>query len=486
MKCKECGQENIEDAKFCRSCGAILSAEPSKEITLVSDQLNLAERLIKNRFKVIKKLGKGGMGEVLLAEDLKLKRKIAIKSILTNTITDTSSKARFLREAQTASRLDHPNICTIYEVYEENYHDYIVMQYVDGVTIDQIIKLKPLSVNKTMDIALQVCRGMVEAHDHGVIHRDIKPGNIMVDRKGVVKILDFGLAKFGAGPTSKADRTEELNLTEKGIVLGTVSYLSPEQASGKPVDHQTDIFSFGILLFEMVEGRNPFKEEEQIETLYNVLNKEVEFQRKLPERLKQIIRKTLEKDKKKRYAGFSQLKDDLEAFHLSYTGLKEEPQAGGGTEVINYREQEKLLKEIQKTSDNEGLGDLVYKIKKFKASTERVSAAGRKKIKWIGLPIVLVILLLVGGYFIVNKIINDPDGTTGNGTAGTDSQFYIYLHPFKNNTGERKLPEKLNYLLTESLNQFKEFKVINEEEAASILEKQEDEEIDLQKLSGKF
>ena len=311
MNCSNCGAENAVDAKFCKICGESLDPTPSKEITSISDKLTIKNLVIKNRFKVLKKLGKGGMGEVFLAEDIKLKRKVAIKSILTRTLSDTSSKARFLREAQTASQLDHPNICTIYEIYEENDHDYIVMQYVDGVTIDQIIKLKPLSINKILDIAIQVCKGMIEAHGKKVIHRDIKPGNIMIDKKGVVKILDFGLAKFAGEPASKRKGDVDMSLTEKGIVLGTVSYLSPEQASGKPIDLRTDIFSFGILMYEMLEGRNPFKEEEQISTMYNVLNKEVEFKREIPGELEQIVRKTLQKDKKKRYSSFSQLEEAL-------------------------------------------------------------------------------------------------------------------------------------------------------------------------------
>lgn len=460
-----------------------MKAEPSKEITLVSDQIKVNDFFIKDRFKVIKKLGKGGMGEVFLCEDVKLRRMVAVKSILTRTMSDTSAKARFLREAQTASRLDHPNICTVYEVYEEGFHEYIVMQYVDGVTLDQIIKVKPLGIHRFLDIALQICDGMVEAHEKGIIHRDIKPGNIMVDKKGVVRILDFGLAKFREDVPSKS---EEANLTEKGIVLGTVSYLSPEQAAGKVVDHETDIFSFGILLYEMLEGKNPFKEEEQIETLYNVLNKDPEFLRGIPGELEAIVRKALEKDKKKRYASFFQLKESLELFGIQYDNLLEQPPGSvdGGTEVIDLQEQQKMLRDIQKTSDTEGLGDLVYKIKKFKASTERVYSAGGKKAKWFLLPIALIIIVLAG-YFIVNSVLNKKGSTE---LAGSVEKFYIYLHPFEDKTGgrEKDLSQKLDYLLTESMNQFKAFKVINHEEAASIQGVQKSGEVDPEQLADKF
>ncbi len=464
MKCIKCGVENTAKVKICKSCGEELGPEPSKEIMSASDRFKPGEMFIQDRFKIVKKLGKGGMGEVLLAEDIKLKRKVAIKSILTGTLADSSAKARFLREAQTASRLDHPNICTIYEIYEEDDHDYIVMQYVDGVTLDQIIKVKPLSIQRALDIAFQLCCGMAEAHENGVIHRDIKPGNIMVDKKGVVKILDFGLAKFGKVTTSKQEDTVDMDITEKGFVLGTVSYLSPEQAGGKPMDHQTDIFSFGILMYEMLEGKNPFKAEEQIETLYNVLNKKVEFNRDIPEKLKSIILKALEKDKNNRYSSFIEMKNALEQFRLEYTKLKGKQTVNNGTEILDQHEQDKLLVEMQKSSDNEGLGDLVYKITKYKASTERVHIREQKKgwqFRWIAIFVIIISIVAAGFYIIDNMVKKENAGPKPQGTDASPG-FYVYLQPFTNDTGEKNLAEKLDYLLTESLNQFKEFKVIDQ------------------------
>jgi tetratricopeptide (TPR) repeat protein len=206
----------------------------------------------------------------------------------------------------------------------------------------------------------------------------------------------------------------------------------------------------------------------------------------MPEELERIIRRALEKDKKNRYFSFSQLKNDLEKFRSDYKKWREKQapdNAGGGTEIINFREQEKLLKELQGTSDNEGLGDLVNKIRGFKASTERVYPTGKKKIKWFAIP-VLIILILAAGFYIVNEmIINKEKSKTG---AGAGPTFYLYLQPFENKTGEKNLADKVNYLLTESMNQFKEFKAINKEEATSILENQKNEKVDLEKLSGKF
>jgi tetratricopeptide (TPR) repeat protein len=475
----------VPDAKFCVSCGESMSALPSDELTTVVNGGELQHSIVNDRFKIIKRLGSGGMGEVLLAEDIKLKRQVAIKSILKNNLSDTTSKVRFLREAQTASQLDHPNICTLYEIYEEKDKDYIVMQYIDGVTIDQIIGVKTLSFKKIVDIALQLCRGMREAHSIDVIHRDIKPGNIMIDKKGVVKILDFGLAKFTDDSAASKSGSIGANLTEKGFVMGTVAYISPEQAKGKKLDKRTDIFSFGVLLYEMIEGQNPFKREEQIETLYNVLNKEIEFEKDIPDPLKQIIKKAVEKEKENRYPDFDALIKDLENFR--YTYLEERSGAaesvGGATEIIDYKEQEKLLKEIQKTSDKEELGDLVSRIKKFKASTERVYTT-RKRIKRLlwGIPL-LAVVVIAALYFFVLKKGDKTSFVPGPG----DEKFYIYIHPFEveNKTSLHSLPEKIDYLLKESLSQFDEFKTLHKEAALAMIGGKQ-EKIDPGVLNSKF
>lgn len=477
MQCTVCGAENVKDAKFCRACGASLGGG-SKEIALVTEQLNTDRYVIKDRFKILKKLGKGGMGEVLLAEDVKLGRKVAIKSILRTNLTDTTSKIRFLREAQTASQLDHTNICTIYEIYEEDERDYIVMQYIDGVTLDQIIGVKKLSIDKIVDISIQVCTGMIEAHNKEIIHRDIKPGNIMIDNKGVVTILDFGLAKFTSESVVKKDGMVDSDLTQKGFVMGTVAYISPEQAKGNPLDKRTDIFSFGVVLYEMIEGQNPFRVDEQIETLYNVLNKQVEFTRDIPKQLKEIVRKALEKDRDDRYQDFASLKEELAAFQEFYARLKARNAESRVTEVINLTEQAQILEEAQKTSDKENLGEMVDRIKKMKASTERVEPTQKRKLKLLwGLPILL--LLLMAGYFLVIK-----SKDTGP-LVKTGETFYINLHPFENKTGDKNLPEMLDYLLLESLNQFDEFNTINKEMVQSLVEK-EIELLDYQLLKSKF
>jgi len=480
MKCTICGAENESTAKFCKACGANLN-EPSKEITVVTTQPIYDRFVIGDRFKILKKLGKGGMGEVLLAEDVKLKRKVAVKSILKSGRADTTSKIRFLREAQAASQLDHTNICTIYEIYEEDDKDFIVMQYIDGLTLDKIVGVKKLSIDKIIDICIQVCDGMIEAHAKKIMHRDIKPGNIIIDSKGVVKILDFGLAKFSKDAAVKSGDIIDSDLTQKGFVLGTVAYISPEQARGKELDKRTDIFSFGVVLYEMIEGENPFRVDEQIETLYNVLNKPIEFNREIPEQLKTIVKKTLERDREIRYQDFSDIKTDLEEFREYYNQLKDRKKDGGATEVINMEEQAKIIEEVQKSSDKENLGEMVYRIKKMKDSTERVEPTGGKKLRFLwSIPVAAVIFIAVFFLFIKNKE-RSVDTHPGPGAE----KFYIYIQPFENKTGEKSLPEMLNYLLIESLNQFSQFKTIDEEMALS-LTGQKLEELDLSLLKTRF
>jgi len=460
MKCQKCGAENSPDAGLCKACGAALEVDSSDELTISIQRQEVPKDLIiKDRFRVIKKLGKGGMGEIFLAEDVKLKRQVAIKSILGEALPDATAKARFLREAQTASQLDHPNICTIFEIYEEHGNDYIVMQYVDGVTLEQITRSERLSIGKIADIAIQVCDGMIEANSRKIIHRDIKPANIMIDRKGVVRILDFGLAKSHEKSVAKRDGQVDSQLTERGIVMGTISYLSPEQARGQELDPRSDLFSFGIVLFELIEGQNPFQDAEQIHILYNVLNKQPEFSRHIPVELKKIVLKCLEKDRDKRYDDFSQLKNDLKIFRDHYIELKQH--GPGFTEKIDVEEQELLLQEIQKATDQEDLGDIVYRIKKQKASTRSITRVQKNRLKYIFLP------LLVIGVAVAALLYLTGHKGKGDGLTPPQEKFYIYLHPFDNRTGEKDLAEKIDYLLSESLNQFDPFKTINQESLGS-------------------
>lgn len=421
--------------------------------------------ILNNRFEIIKELGVGGMGEIFLAEDLKLKRKVAVKRISDKAITDSKSKARFLREAQTASSLDHTNICTIYEIYNEDDGEYIVMQYIDGITIDKILSVKKLSINKIVDISIQICDGMIEAHNKGVIHRDIKPSNIMIDKKGRVKILDFGLAKFEDKAVLNKD-SMETKLTEQGIIMGTVSYMSPEQAQAETIDKRSDIFSFGTVLYEMIEGNNPFISENKIETLYNVMNREIEFKRDSPLKLKETVGKCLKKNKSKRYSDFNEVRRDLILLKEELGKLNEEEENNSETEMISSNETLYLNSNESKTSDNEALGEIVRRLRGSKISNDsklskKIITKKKSKIKLILSVFSLIVLVsLLIWFFLINgekkagqhKVIKKKTTTV-----------FIKLSQFKDEGKNKKdrIPEKLNYLINEFLNQSDEIRVVS-------------------------
>jgi serine/threonine protein kinase len=265
-----------------------------------------------DRFRIIRSLGKGGMGEVYLADDSRLGRQVALKCIGAAALGDDGSRARFRREAQAASRLDHPNICKIYGIDEADEKEFIIMQFVDGVTLDQLLRMKPLSVGKIIGIALQITEGMIAAQAQDIVHHDLKPGNIMIDKNGVVRILDFGLAEFRPRKTAdRKTRRPEPGLSAKDMVMGTASYMSPEQLAGQDYDGRSDIFSFGVVLFEMIENINPFSTPDNIVTFYNIRHREIQFSRNIPETLRAIVKKSLRKDREERYGDFAEIRRDL-------------------------------------------------------------------------------------------------------------------------------------------------------------------------------
>ena len=266
-----------------------------------------------SHYKIIEKLGEGGMGVVYKAEDTKLKRTVTLKFIRTQTMEAAEEKTRFVREAQAAAALDHPNICTIYEIDEVEGKTFIAMAYIKGQSLNDKIRSAPLRLEEVLDIGMQVAQGLQEAHEKGVFHRDIKSSNIMVTDKGQAKIMDFGIAKLAGG-------TE---ITKPATFMGTVAYMSPEQASAKPLDHRTDIWSLGVVLYEMLTGQVPFKGEHEQVILHSILNKSPQpitsLRSGVPLELEAIVNKCLEKDSTERYQTSADLIADLKRLNRDMT-----------------------------------------------------------------------------------------------------------------------------------------------------------------------
>jgi serine/threonine protein kinase/tetratricopeptide (TPR) repeat protein len=273
-----------------------------------------------SHYRIVEKLGAGGMGEVYLAEDMKLGRKVAIKILSEEYTTNRDRLHRFEQEACAASALNHPNILTIHEVGNDEGRHYIATEYIDGVTLRRKIGGAQLEASEILDIAVQVASALEEAHAAGIIHRDIKPDNIMVRRNGYVKVLDFGLAKLTESSTEREPSdgeasTRVLVQTDAGVVMGTSHYMSPEQARGKPVDARSDIWSLGVVIYEMVAGRTPFEGETSTDVIVAITQKEppplLRFAPNVPAELDWIVTKALRKDREERYQTVKELLVDL-------------------------------------------------------------------------------------------------------------------------------------------------------------------------------